>query len=70
MFKDEVVGKIINEFVGLQSKLYAYNLESEVVTNENEENKKCKGVKKIVVKNEIKIEYYKKKNVYFLKKIK
>ena len=41
MFKDEVGGKVIDEFVGLRAKLYSYKM------FEGEESKKCKGVKKI-----------------------
>ena len=52
MFKDEAGGEIIEEFVGLRSKLYAYKM------NEKEE-KKCKGVKKDVVKRSISFEDYK-----------
>ena len=40
MFKDEVDGKVIDEFVGLRAKLYSYKM------FEGEESKKCKGVKK------------------------
>ena len=40
MFKDEVAGKCIEEFVGLRAKLYSYKM------YEGEETKKCKGVKK------------------------
>ena len=47
MFKDEAGGKIIDEFVGLRAKLYSYKM------LEGEESKKCKGVKKLVVKNSI-----------------
>ena len=47
MFKDEAGGKIIDEFVGLRAKLYSYKM------FEGEESKKCKGVKKLVVKNSI-----------------
>ena len=36
MFKDEVEGKIIKEFVGLRAKLYSYKMD------EGEESKKCK----------------------------
>ena len=53
MFKDETAGKIIKEFVGLRSKLYSYIME------EGEENKKCKGVKKQVVEENITHEDYK-----------
>ena len=44
MFKDEGGGKIIDEFVGLRAKLYSYKM------FEGEESKKCKGVKKMVIK--------------------
>ena len=40
MFKDEVGGKVIDEFVGLRAKLYSYKM------FEGEESKNCKGVKK------------------------
>ena len=54
MFKDEVNGNIIDEFVGLRAKLYSYKM------FEGEESKKCKGVKKSVVKKSITHEDYKK----------
>ena len=47
MFKDEAAGEVIDEFVGLRAKFYSYKM------LEGEESKKCKGVKKSVVK-----EYY------------
>ena len=47
MFKDEAGGKIIDEFVGLRAKLYSYKM------LEGKESKKCKGVKKSVVKESI-----------------
>ena len=53
MFKDEVKGKNIKEFVGLRAKLYSFIIE------DGEENKKCKGVKKQVVKENITHEDYK-----------
>ena len=53
MFKDEAGGKIIDEFVGLRAKLYSYKM------FEGEESKKCKGVKKSVVKKSIDHEDYK-----------
>ena len=54
MFKDEAGGKVIDEFVGLRAKLYSYKM------LEGEESKKCKGVKKSVVKKSITHEDYKK----------
>ena len=53
MFKDEVAGKIITEFVGLRAKLYSFKME------DGKENKRCKGVKKQVVKKSITHEDYK-----------
>ena len=52
-FKDEVAGLIIEEFVGLRAKLYSFK------TMSGKEEKKCKGVKKNVVKKTIKHEDYK-----------
>ena len=52
MFKDEVGGDIIDEFVVLRAKLYSYKM------FEGEESKKCKGVKKSVVKKSIAHEDY------------
>jgi len=45
MFKDETCGKQIEEFVGLRAKLYSYKIHEDGM-----EVKKCKGVKKSVVK--------------------
>ena len=53
MFKDEAGGQIIDEFVGLRAKLYSYKM------FEGKEGKKCKGVKKSVVKESIMHEDYK-----------
>ena len=53
IMKDEAGGETISEFVGLRSKLYAYKL------NDGKADKKCKGVKKAVVKNSITFENYK-----------
>ena len=53
MFKDEAGGEVIDEFVGLRAKLYSYKMQ------EGEESKKCKGVKKSVVKKSITHEDYK-----------
>ena len=52
MFKDEEAGKILNEFVGLRAKLYSYKMD------EGKEKKRCKGIKKAVVKNSITHEDY------------
>ena len=52
-FKDEAGGEDIVEFVGLRAKLYAYKMKDDV------EEKKCKGVKKNVIKNNIKFQDYK-----------
>jgi len=51
-FKDEAAGKQIEEFVGLRSKLYSYKMAGV-------DYKKCKGVKKSVVKNAITHDNYK-----------
>lgn len=53
MMKDETAGEEITEFVGLRSKLYAYEIDDE------HEAKHCKGVKKVVVKNNITFDDYK-----------
>ena len=53
MFKDEVGGEMTEEFVGLRSKLYSYKM------FEGEEEKKCKGVEKPVIKKGLKFEDYK-----------
>ena len=60
MMKDEERGKSITELVGLRSKLYAYKID------DGSETKKCKGVKKYVVKKRITLEDY--KNCLFTKK--
>ena len=52
MFKDEVAGKQITHFVGLRPKLYSYKVEDEA------ELKKCKGIKKNVVKKKIDFDDY------------
>ena len=51
LFKDEAAGKIITKFVGLRAKNYAFLLDGE-------ENKKCKGIKMNVTKNEITFKDY------------
>ena len=52
MMKDEAGGKIIEEFVGLRTKLYSYKM------FEGIEEKKCKGIKKSVIKKNISYEDY------------
>ncbi|CAH3150037.1 unnamed protein product, partial [Porites evermanni] len=52
MFKDEVAGKQITHFVGLRPKLYSFKIE------EDREVKKCKGIKKNVVKKKIDFDDY------------
>ena len=51
-FKDEVFGKQTTLFVGLRKKLYSYKI------NEHE-GKKCKGIKKNAINNDITFEDYK-----------
>ena len=51
-FKDEVAGKQITHFVGLRPKLYSYKIEDE------KELKKCKGIKKNVIKKELDFDTY------------
>ena len=53
LMKDELGGGIIREFVALRPKMYAYKYE-------DSESKKCKGIKKCVVKKTIKFDDYKK----------
>ena len=52
MFKDEVAGKQITHFVGLRPKLYSFKIEN------CRGVKKCKGIKKNVVKKGINFEDY------------
>jgi hypothetical protein len=51
--KDENKGKVMEEFVGLRSKMYAIKVDGE------KDTKKSKGVKKSTVKNEITFDNYK-----------
>ena len=53
MMKDELGGKIMTKFVALRPKLYAYK------TYTNGGDKKCKGVKKFVVKKNLRFDDYK-----------
>ena len=52
-FKDETSSKIITEFVGLRAKMYSFK------TDDEHESKKVKGIKKLVVKREIRFNDYK-----------
>ena len=54
MMKSETGSKQIEEFVGLRAKLYAYKM-----AEDGKEEKKCKGVKKTTIKNEITFDNYK-----------
>ena len=53
LMKDELGGKIITEFVALRPKLYSYKKLG------GSEDKKCKGIKKCVVKKSLTFEDYK-----------
>ena len=52
MFKDEVAGKQITHFVGLRPKLYSFKIEEDKLV------KKCKGIKKNVIKKKIDFDDY------------
>ena len=52
-FKDEAFGIPITEFVGLRSKMYSY------IKDNNKGGKTAKGIKKNIIKNNIKHEDYK-----------
>ena len=54
LMKDEVVGKIITEFVTLRPKTYSF------FADDGKEDKKAKGTKKCVIKKMIKFNDYKK----------
>ena len=51
--KDELEGEVMKEFISLCPKMYSYRVG-------NSEPKKCKGIKKCVVKKTITFEDYKK----------
>ena len=53
LFKDELRGKIIIEFVGLRAKTYAY------LMDDDSEHKKAKGTKKCVLKQRLMFEIIK-----------
>ena len=46
--KDELGGQIMKTFVGLRAKTYSYLIDN------NEEDKKAKGIKKFVIKRKVK----------------
>ena len=52
LMKDELGGRIMRELLALRPKMYAYRVESKV-------SKKCKRIKKCVVKKDIRFEDYK-----------
>ena len=52
LFKDELGGKIIKEFVGLRAKIYAY------LIDDNSEHKKLKEQKKCVIKRRLMFQNY------------
>lgn len=52
LFKDELNGEVVTAFVGLRSKMYC------VQSGGIDKMKKAKGVKKYVLKQEIKFEHY------------
>ena len=54
LMKDELVGKIIMEFVTLRPKTYSF------LTDDGKEDKKAKGTKKCIIKKMIKFNDYKK----------
>ncbi len=60
--KDEYGGNQILRFVGLRSKLYAYEIDRESDNNGkckyNVQKKKCKGVRKYIIKKDITIGDY------------
>ena len=53
LMKDELGGRIMTEFVALRPKLYSYKV------LDGSEDKKCKGIKKCVVKETLTFEDYK-----------
>lgn len=59
LFKDELGGEIMSEFIGLRSKLYCIQTESQFI-------KKAKGVKKSVTRDLTSTDY---KNTLFYNKI-
>ena len=52
LMKDELGGEIMKEFITLRPKMYSHKVG-------NSESKKCKGIKKCMVKKTISFDYYK-----------
>ena len=52
--KNELVGQIMKEFVGLRAKTYSY------LKDNNDEDKKAKDIKKYVIKRKLIFQDYKK----------
>ena len=59
LMKDELGGEIMTEFVTLRPKMYAYRTGGSESTAGRDEVKKCKGIKKCVVRKTISFEDYK-----------
>ena len=65
LMKDELGGAIMTEFIALRPKLYPYRVLNGIETPEVPEgphfmeNKKCKGIKKCVIKKNLRFEDYK-----------
>ena len=65
-FKDETGDNVINRFVGVRSKVYSFETENpkydetnnKVIGKFKEEKKKLKGIPKIIVKKQIKLDDY------------
>ena len=57
LMKDELGGEIMKEFIALRPKMYSYRVESSSGTLEP---KKCKGIKKCIIKKTITFDDYKK----------
>ena len=53
LFKDELGGKVMTEFIALRAKAYAY------ITEDGSVHKRAKGTKKCIIKREIMFEHYK-----------
>ena len=51
--KDEAAGIVFNDFIGLRSKIYSY------IKDDNKCGKTAKGIKKNIIKQELKHENYK-----------